>query len=79
MSTCISKHGEYSEHGPLTDGYWCEWCGALDEAAMRKGIESAVREQVARDILAQRERYSCTGLEDAAYDDAARIARGGAA
>ena len=50
MSTCISKHGEYSEHGPLTDGYWCEWCGALDEAAMRKGIESAVREQVARDI-----------------------------
>ena len=41
--------------------------------------EAAVREQVARDIRAQRERYSCTGLEDAAYDDAARIARGGAA
>ena len=52
MSTCISKHGEYSEHGPLTDGYWCEWCGALDEAAMRKGIESAVREQVAQAISA---------------------------
>ena len=50
MSTCISKHGEYSEHGPLTDGYWCECCGALDEAAMRKGIEAAVREQVAREI-----------------------------
>ena len=41
--------------------------------------DAAVREQVARDIRAQRERYSCTGLEDAAYDDAARIARGGAA
>ena len=41
--------------------------------------EAAVREQVARDIRAQRERYSCTGLEDAAYDDAARIARGGVA
>ena len=41
--------------------------------------EAAVRERVAQDIRAQRERYSCTGLEDAAYDDAARIARGGAA
>lgn len=41
--------------------------------------EAAVREQVARDILAQLERYSCTVIEDVAYDDAARIARGGAA
>ena len=76
MSTCISKHGEYSEHGPLTDGYWCEWCGALDEAAMRKGIESAVREQVAQDIREKRDRFDRDYLEEAAYDDAARIAEG---
>ena len=85
MSTCISKHGEYSEHGPLTDGYWCEWCGALDKAAMRKDIEAAVREQVARDIEAARdaggEPINSTGIalrafRDAAYNSAARIARG---
>ena len=91
MSTCISKHGEYSEHGPLTDGYWCEWCGALDEAAMRKGIESAVREQVARDIEATYlgpdfGRNPITGQDspyamhaemyDEGLSDAARIARG---
>ena len=73
MSTCISKHGEYSEHGPLTDGYWCEWCGALDEAAMRKGIEAAVREQVARDIEAELTIGSVTSYEG---EEAARIARG---
>ena len=50
MSTCISKHGEYSDHGPLDDEFYCTWCGELDEAAMRKGIEAAVREQVAREI-----------------------------
>lgn len=82
MSTCISKHGEYSEHGPLTDGYWCEWCGALDEAAMRKGIESAVREQVARDIEAARSQAAAWVAEShlfawqAALANAARIARG---
>ena len=53
--------------------------GFTDHAAHIAAVtEAAVREQVARDILAQRERYSCTGLEDAAYDDAAWIARGGA-
>ena len=82
MSTCISKHGEYSEHGPLTDGYWCEWCGALDEAAMRKCIESAVREQVARDIEAARSQAAAWVAEShlfawqAALNLAARIARG---
>ena len=84
MSTCISKHGEYSEHGPLTDDYWCEWCGALDEAAMRKGIEAAVREQVARDIEAAHTDASSWVAEryltawQAALAAAARIARGSA-
>ena len=50
-----------------------------DDRHIANATEAAVREQVAQDIRAQRERYSCTGLEDAAYDDAARIARGGAA
>ena len=79
MSTCISKHGEYSEHGPLTDGYWCEWCGALDEAAMRKGIEAAVREQVAQDIEAERDDpLQCDPGCEVCYglNLAARIARG---
>jgi hypothetical protein len=82
MSTCISKHGEYSEHGPLTDGYWCEWCGALDEAAMRKGIEAAVREQVAQDIEEARSQAPAWVAEShlstwqAALANAARIARG---
>ena len=82
MSTCISKHGEYSEHGPLTDGYWCECCGALDEAAMRKGIEAAVREQVARDIEAARSQAAAWVAEShlpawqAALAYAARIANG---
>lgn len=82
MSTCISKHGEYSEHGPLTDGYWCEWCGALDEAAMRKGIEAAVREQVAQDIEEARSQAPAWVAEShlstwqAALAYAARIANG---
>ena len=82
MSTCISKHGEYSEHGPLTDGYWCEWCGALDEAAMRKGIEAAVREQVAQDIEEARSQAPAWVAEShlstwqAALAHAARIANG---
>lgn len=58
MSTCISKHGEYSEHGPLTDGYWCERCGALDEAAMRKGIEAAVRKQITAELYAVAEKWA---------------------
>lgn len=82
MSTCISKHGEYSEHGPLTDGYWCEWCGALDEAAMRKDIEAAVHERVARDIEAARSQAPAWVAEShlpawqAALAHAARIANG---
>lgn len=82
MSTCVSKHGEYSEHGPLTDGYWCEWCGALDEAAMRKVTESAVRERVARDIEEARSQAPAWVAEShlstwqAALAYAARIANG---
>ena len=85
MSTCISKHGEYSDHGPLDDEFYCTWCGELDEAAMRKGVESAVREQVAQDIEAARaaapawvdERHLSVWI--AALANAVRIARGGAA
>lgn len=81
-----------AEHGVMSSGAggpYCRSCGALIPAPdgnytigharhIAEVTEAAVREQVARDILAQRERYSCTGLEDAAYDDAAWIARGGA-
>lgn len=31
MSTCISKHGEYSEHDP---GDWCPLCGTFNEEAI---------------------------------------------
>lgn len=31
MSTCISQHGEYSEHDP---GDWCPLCGAFNEKAI---------------------------------------------
>ena len=78
MSTCISKHGEYSEHGSLTDGYRCECCGALDEAAMRKDIEAAVREQVAQDIEGMPTRGPGNGAIHplSMRARAARIARG---
>lgn len=33
MSTCISSHGEYSEHAPLDDDFCCEWCGVFNEDA----------------------------------------------
>ena len=33
MSTCISTHGEYSEHAPLDDDFCCSWCGAFNEDA----------------------------------------------
>ena len=57
MSTCISKHGEYSEHGPLDDDFYCTRCGVLDEGAMRKGIEAAVRKAIARRIF--EEEHAC--------------------
>ena len=31
MSTCISRHGEYSKHEP---GDWCPRCGAFNEEAI---------------------------------------------
>lgn len=31
MSTCISRHGEYSDHEP---GDWCPRCGAFNEDAI---------------------------------------------
>lgn len=37
MSTCISKHGEYSEHEPNSD-YVCGLCGVLDEDALIKEL-----------------------------------------
>ena len=31
MSTCISRHGEYSDHEP---GDWCPRCGVFNEEAI---------------------------------------------
>ena len=79
-----TEHG----HRETKDGDWECKCGVpirpnAPSNWMHKHLiavtEAAVREQVARDILEQLERYSCTVIEDVAYDDAARIARGGAA
>ena len=38
MSSCISRHGEYSEH-TLNDLYVCTYCSALDEDAMIAEVE----------------------------------------
>lgn len=58
MSTCISRQGEYSDHGPLDDEFYCTWCGVLDEGAMRRGVEAAVREKVARRIFEEEQACS---------------------
>lgn len=58
MSTCISRHGEYSAHGPLGDDFYCTRCGVLDETAMRRGVEAAVREKVARRIFEEEQACS---------------------
>ncbi len=40
MSTCISQHGEFSEHEPNPEWY-CRLCGSLDEAGMRAELQRA--------------------------------------
>ena len=43
MSTCISWHGEYSEHehgpGGIEDEFTCARCGVFDELAALAEIE----------------------------------------
>lgn len=44
MSTCISSHGEYSEHDP---GDWCPLCGAFNDVRRwRIRVRSADRHPV---------------------------------
>ena len=39
MSSCISSHGEYSEHEITTAPFTCDWCGVFDEAAAMAEID----------------------------------------
>ena len=39
MSSCISSHGEYSEHEITTTPFTCDWCGVFDEAAAMAEID----------------------------------------
>jgi hypothetical protein len=38
MSTCISRHGEFSSHVTNED-LWCDRCAAWDEAAIERMVE----------------------------------------
>ena len=38
MSSCISSHGEYSEH-EITTMFTCDLCGVFDEAAAMDEID----------------------------------------
>lgn len=40
MSTCISQHGEYSEHEP-SDDWSCNLCGAFDEPGVLDALKKA--------------------------------------
>ena len=46
MSTCISRHGEYSSHtfGEGAERFVCQWCGVLDEDAMIDALATAEAE-----------------------------------
>jgi hypothetical protein len=49
MSTCISRHGEYSAH-TVGDDFYCEFCGAFDEqAAVDEAYKRGRAEQAAAD------------------------------
>ena len=39
MSSCISSHGEYSEHEITTTLFTCDMCGVFDEAAAMAEID----------------------------------------
>ena len=39
MSSCISSHGEYSEHEITTTLFTCDRCGSEDTEAMRHEID----------------------------------------
>lgn len=52
MSTCISRHGEYSAHEP-DDDHMCTLCGVLDEDALRAELR-ALRARGATHTLAPR-------------------------
>ena len=39
MSSCISSHGEYSEHEITTTPFTCDQCGVFDEAAAMAEID----------------------------------------
>lgn len=44
MSTCISRHGEYSDH-TLDDEYECTRCHVLDEDALQAELHNVTRER----------------------------------
>ena len=67
MSSCISSHGEYSEH-EITTMFTCDLCGVFDEAAAMDEIDrlNATIQRV-REIERRMDEYAhrsgpCTGV-----------------
>jgi hypothetical protein len=48
VSTCISRHGEWSDHLPDQE-FTCTRCGALDEEGVRGEVERLTRECLDRE------------------------------
>lgn len=66
MSTCISRHGEYSEH-TLDDEFTCTLCGVLDEDALRaelRDLRARGAEHDQQVAERERERLALTALAD---------------
>ena len=56
MSTCISEHGEYSDH-TLDDSYVCSRCHVLDEDAAIEELKRLRQERAEFDAWAEQLRY----------------------
>ena len=67
MSTCISTHGEYSEHAPLDDDFCCSWCGVFNEDAAVDSRVATERDALLAKFEALADRlatYDCTDAPD---------------
>lgn len=73
MSTCISSHGEYSEHAPLDDDFCCSWCGVFNEDAAVDSRVAAERDALLAKFEALAERWEYPSHEGIGNDFAAAI------